>query len=156
VGSDLNDPLLVVGVGLNRQVEFPAPSGVSSPITQGALTAPISLSQVTPQVPSEIALLTKLRHYFLQAVSHLNHHPQGFAALLPALRQRDGLQGQQITLALGEQTLTGTAAGLDDQGWLRLRLDAQTCLAFGQGRVVAWAKDSGSQAAETEDAVTGS
>lgn len=152
VAPNPEQPLLVVGVGLNRQVDFTQivfsqAEFATTPLDPNLdpnrqdfipLKQPISLAQVTETVPSESDLLLGLRQYLQQAASLLCYHPQGFTSLLPALRQRDGLQGRQITLALGDQSLQGKAAGLDDQGRLRLRLDAQTCLAFDQGRVVAW------------------
>ena len=124
---------VVVGIGLNRCADF---VGLSS-----HLQNPISLHQAAAVVPDEVSLLAHLRHYLLQTAGLMRlgtQHSQvaiGLSALLPMLRHRDALIGNPITLNLIGEQVSGQAAGIDDRGWLLLRLPDGTLHAFSSGHV---------------------
>jgi BirA family biotin operon repressor/biotin-[acetyl-CoA-carboxylase] ligase len=128
---------LVVGVGLNRSVDFAA-----SGIDPERIGNPISLHEVVSQVPDEVACLTAIRHYLRQAASlsayHANHagisYPcPGLAPLLAELNRRDALRGK--TIALKESELIGQAGGIDASGNLLIELPDRTVHAVGSGKI---------------------
>ena len=123
---------VVVGIGLNRCADF---AGLGS-----HLQNPMSLHQMATVVPDELSLLARLRHYLLQTsgLMRSGQHSQmgmGLSALLPVLRRRDALLGNSITLNLIGEQISGQAAGIDDRGWLLLRLPDGTLHAFPSGHV---------------------
>jgi BirA family transcriptional regulator, biotin operon repressor / biotin---[acetyl-CoA-carboxylase] ligase len=134
---------VVVGIGLNRQVDF----GLISPAGkqtlgqgEGAIANPISLHEVSPHIPSEIPLLTQIRHYLLQVADMLiraegSEQPSGLSPLLPELRRRDILLDRNISLDLGAEIVTGQAMGISESGQLLLRLPDSQIHAFSSGRV---------------------
>jgi BirA family transcriptional regulator, biotin operon repressor / biotin---[acetyl-CoA-carboxylase] ligase len=112
---------VVVGIGLNHQVDFSQP-GVDPQLLKTA----ISLHQLAP-VADRLAVIQRLRHYLLQTAGLMRWQPlaaadAGLTALLPALRQRDALLGQAITVELAGESLSGYACGISDQGHLLLEL----------------------------------
>jgi BirA family transcriptional regulator, biotin operon repressor / biotin---[acetyl-CoA-carboxylase] ligase len=125
---------VVVGVGLNR----------CGAISQGGLVevAPqsISLDQLSSSVPSELALLECLRHYLRETAGFLqfteNQSGNGLSALLPAIRSRDALLGQRVTVEAGDETITGEGAGLGDRGHLLLRLNNGEVKAITSGLII--------------------
>jgi BirA family transcriptional regulator, biotin operon repressor / biotin---[acetyl-CoA-carboxylase] ligase len=133
---------VVVGIGLNRCVEIKHETlkAISHQI--------VSLHQVSATVPTELELLEKFRSYLMQLAGLLrykNNEPDhqahyqahhGFSALLPSLRNRDALNGQTITLAVGQQSIMGQAAGISDRGHLLLRLQNGDIQAFASGHIV--------------------
>ncbi len=124
---------VVVGIGLNRCADF---VGLGSHPQN-----PISLHQVAAVVPDEVSLLAHLRHYLLETAGLIRsgtQHSQlttGLSALLPMLRHRDALIGSSITLDRVGEKISGQAAGIDDRGWLLLRLPDGTQHAFSSGHV---------------------
>jgi BirA family transcriptional regulator, biotin operon repressor / biotin---[acetyl-CoA-carboxylase] ligase len=134
---------VVVGIGLNRQVDF----GLISPaekqtLGQGenAIANPISLHEVSPDIPDEVPLLTQIRYYLLQVADMLiraegSEQPSGLSPLLPELRRRDVLFGRDISLDLGAEIVTGQAMGISESGQLLLRLPDNQIHAFSSGRV---------------------
>jgi BirA family transcriptional regulator, biotin operon repressor / biotin---[acetyl-CoA-carboxylase] ligase len=102
---------VVVGIGLNVNVEFEQ-SGINA----------ISLHQVSSKIPEYLQLLERLRHYLLETASLLRLENKGISALLPALRSRDALIGQEITVDLGKEKIAGLAVGISDRGYLQLKL----------------------------------
>ena len=128
---------LVVGIGLNRYVDFDQAGLDASNIGQA-----ISLHQVSSMIPDELMLLTRLRHYLLQTAGLLRldkssaHENTGLAALLPALRKRDALVGHAITLDLGKEQVSGQAAGISDRGHLLLRLPDGELRPFVSGHIL--------------------
>lgn len=140
---------VVVGIGLNRWVEFGAnESGELAtgpevprpkPLVDLSRQA-ISLHQLSRSVPDEIALLRQVRHYLRQVAELFagnpaqfktdfrtgskvrSQRPVGLELLLPALRQRDALLHQPIKLSLPQETLSGIAAGIDATGQLLLQI----------------------------------
>lgn len=102
---------VVVGIGLNVNVNF----------DQSGLNA-ISLHQISSTIPNNFQLLEKLRHYLLETASLLRRENNSLSALLPALRTRDALIDQTITVDLGKEKVAGIAAGISDRGYLLLKL----------------------------------
>jgi BirA family transcriptional regulator, biotin operon repressor / biotin---[acetyl-CoA-carboxylase] ligase len=124
---------VVVGVGLNRCVDFSAQNWADIGLR------PASLHQISAQVPEELALLERLRHYLLQSAGLLRFQDrsgQGLGGLLPALQSRDALLGQTITVELDAEQITGEAAGIGDRGHLRLRTPNGEIQSFASGHIL--------------------
>lgn len=128
---------VVVGIGLNRCVDFNRAGLDASTIGHA-----VSLHRVSSMVPDELLLLTRLRHYLLQTAGLLRLEKSDrsentvLSALLPALRSRDALVGQQITLDLGGEQVSGQAAGISDRGHLLLRLPDGELRSFVSGHIL--------------------
>lgn len=128
---------VVVGVGLNRCADF-----AQVAVEKSAIAHAVSLHQVSSMVPDELLLLTRLRHYLLQTASVLRlektstQENTGLSAFLPALHSRDALRDRHITLDLGTEKVDGQAMGIDDRGWLLLRLPDGELRAFRSGHVL--------------------
>jgi BirA family transcriptional regulator, biotin operon repressor / biotin---[acetyl-CoA-carboxylase] ligase len=119
---------VIVGVGLNRCVDFEAEE----------LTRRISLHEMTT-APDELPLLERLRHHLLQTAELMcaaSQMPQGIKARLDDLRQRDFLLGKRMTIETTAESITGEAIGIGDRGELLLRLLDGTERAFISGHVV--------------------
>jgi BirA family transcriptional regulator, biotin operon repressor / biotin---[acetyl-CoA-carboxylase] ligase len=124
---------VVVGVGLNRCVDFSAQDWGDIAFR------PTSLHQISDQVPEELALLERLRHYLLESAGLLRFQDlsgQGLGGLLPALQSRDALLGQTITVELGAEQITGEAAGIGDRGHLLLRLSGGQIQVLASGHIL--------------------
>lgn len=124
---------VVVGVGLNRCVDF------SGQDWGDIAFRPVSLHQISDQVPEEIVLLERLRHYLLESAGLLRFHDrsgQGLGGLLPALQSRDALFGQTITVEVGAEQVTGVGAGIGDRGYLLLRLANGEIRSFTSGHIL--------------------
>jgi BirA family transcriptional regulator, biotin operon repressor / biotin---[acetyl-CoA-carboxylase] ligase len=122
---------VVVGIGCNRQVDV---SGWDTSIN------PISLHQIQPIVPSELLMLERLRHYLLELAGMLTATSHsGFAPLLPELRRRDGLFGQEVSIDLSpsnpEQHWSGTGLGIDEQGRYQIQNGDGVVRSFAAGRI---------------------
>lgn len=122
---------VVVGVGLNRCVDL---AQIES--EPGLSQRAISLDQIVLTLPDELSVLQRIRHHLLGAVGVVGQI--GLAALLPELHRRDGLRDRQIGLDLGDQQITGRAAGLTARGELCLRLANNEIQSFSSGRVIQW------------------
>jgi biotin-(acetyl-CoA carboxylase) ligase len=108
--------------------------------SEGAIAHPISLHEVSPDIPNEMPLLTQIRHYLLQVAGMLRRAEEskqllGLSPLLPELRRRDVLFGRDISLDLGEEIITGQAMGISESGQLLLRLPDHQIHTFSVGRV---------------------
>jgi len=103
---------LVVGLGMNVDPDWSHAPEAAALTAQTAALAEVATPPTLPE------LLATLRRYLLEAAGVIA--TGGFARLLPALRARDALLGRPITVRDADRTLTGTAAGLDDDGALRL------------------------------------
>jgi BirA family transcriptional regulator, biotin operon repressor / biotin---[acetyl-CoA-carboxylase] ligase len=124
---------VVVGVGLNRCVDFSVQDWEDSAFR------PVSLHQISAQVPEELALLERLRHYLLESAGLLRFQDrsgQGLGGLLTALQSRDALLGQTITVEIGGERITGEAAGIGDRGHLRLRTPNGEIQSFASGHIL--------------------
>ena len=128
---------VVVGIGLNRLVDFTQTTPASNLIETA-----ISLHQIAPLVPDEFSLLQQMRHYLLQTAGLLRswENPvqpgSGLIKLLPALRQRDALLGRSITVELAGEKILGEAEGFNDQGFLLLRLPNGTQRTLKSGHIL--------------------
>ena len=122
---------LVVGIGLNHYVNF-------ADLEISKIGNPISLHEVISIVPNEILLLERLRYYLLQTAGLLqsSQHLACFSTLLAAVRDRDALFGKQITIELSKEQISGEAIGIDDRGYLRLRLSDGTIRTLMSGHVI--------------------
>jgi BirA family transcriptional regulator, biotin operon repressor / biotin---[acetyl-CoA-carboxylase] ligase len=122
----------IVGVGLNRCEVIPQLLAEIAPQS-------ISLDRLSSSVPSELALLERLRHYLRQTAGLLQYaehqSDRGLGALLPALRSRDALLGQRIAVDVGGEQMTGEGAGLGDRGELLLRLNNGEVKSIVSGRI---------------------
>ncbi|MGL5063389.1 MAG: biotin--[acetyl-CoA-carboxylase] ligase [Microcoleus sp.] len=133
-GNSSEKTRVVVGIGLNRCVDFAA-AGLDA----GAIGNAVSLHTITNSRPDELTLLEKLRHYLLQAADLLARtnktQNSGLKLLLPQLRDRDALLGCNVAIELAAETITGIGAGIDDSGRLLLRFPDDKVRAFTSGRV---------------------
>jgi BirA family biotin operon repressor/biotin-[acetyl-CoA-carboxylase] ligase len=127
-------PQAVVGVGLNRQVDWPQVLATESIHLSPAQVA--SLSEVNDAPPEVMPLLTKLRDYLLQA--HGVIRQKGLTGLLPQLRQRDVLYGCPLVVQTSEGMISGVGAGIDALGRLQVQRSDGTIQALAAGRVVRW------------------
>jgi BirA family transcriptional regulator, biotin operon repressor / biotin---[acetyl-CoA-carboxylase] ligase len=124
---------VVVGVGLNRCVDFSAQDWGDINLR------PASLHQISAHVPEELALLERLRHYLLESAGLLwfqDRSGQGLGGLLTALQSRDALLGQTITVEMGAERITGEGAGIGDRGHLLLRLPGGQIQALASGHIL--------------------
>jgi BirA family transcriptional regulator, biotin operon repressor / biotin---[acetyl-CoA-carboxylase] ligase len=140
--SGQNGYRVVVGIGLNRCVDFALAGREETLMSKQncVSVSPISLHEVSGDVPDEVPLLTQVRHYLLQVADILLRadapdQPSGLTLLLPELRRRDILYGREITLELEEQVATGQAMGISESGQLLLRLPDNRIEVFSSGRV---------------------
>jgi BirA family biotin operon repressor/biotin-[acetyl-CoA-carboxylase] ligase len=126
---------VVVGVGLNHRAEFTETPQITETTPLGR--PPISLHHLVPAVPSDLALLTQIRHWLLQAGDVARRCPDAapLQPFVPALTQRDALYGRLVTLTQAEQAVTGIVQGIDDQGRLLIRLSTGQLQRFSVGRV---------------------
>jgi BirA family biotin operon repressor/biotin-[acetyl-CoA-carboxylase] ligase len=115
---------IVVGIGLNVNVDF----------DQAEINA-LSLHQISSTIPDNLEVLERLRHYLLEAASLLSLENKGIAALLPAIRSRDALVGQLISI-VGKETIAGQAAGISDRGYLLLKLPNGEMREFISGHIL--------------------
>lgn len=146
---------VVVGIGLNRCVDFSQP-----PLEPQLNKIATSLHQLTPSVPDELSLMQRLRHYLLQTAGLMRWQrtaaealpttetqtnsgftnsgfiAPGFTALLPALRQRDALLGQPLTVECPGESISGYGAGISDRGYLLLQLPNGTQRSIGSGHIL--------------------
>ncbi|UBF30583.1 biotin--[acetyl-CoA-carboxylase] ligase (plasmid) [Kovacikia minuta CCNUW1] len=127
---------IVVGIGLNRWVDFKAAGLGADEIGRA-----VSLHQVSAMLPDELLLLERLRHFLLQAAELWRVPPDagksvGLTARLPALRHRDALLGLSIGLDLGNEQISGVAAGISDQGHLLLQLPNGNVRSFVSGHIL--------------------
>ena len=127
-------PQAVVGVGLNRQVDWPQVLATESIHLSPAQVA--SLAEVNDAPPEVMPLLVQLRDYLLQA--HGVIRQRGLAALLPQLRQRDVLYGCPIVVQTPDGMISAMGMGIDTWGRLQVQRADGTMQALAAGRVVRW------------------
>jgi BirA family biotin operon repressor/biotin-[acetyl-CoA-carboxylase] ligase len=129
---------LVVGIGFNHRADFSQVD--KSNLISYPIPSPISLSEVTGDIPSELALLERIRHYLLEAAGMLEFSTRSgnylLAKFLPAIERRDLLRDREISLDLPTAKVTGTAAGINERGELLLRLPDGRIQPFSSGKVV--------------------
>ncbi|HEY9643376.1 MAG TPA: biotin--[acetyl-CoA-carboxylase] ligase [Coleofasciculaceae cyanobacterium] len=134
---------VVVGIGLNRQVDF-SPGDADPDLMKTAT----SLHQLSPSIPDAFSLIQRLRHYLLQTAGLMRwqraaaNPPEiptqdscGLTPFLAALRQRDALLGQPITVELADGCLSGYACGINERGYLLLGLPDGTQRSIASGHI---------------------
>lgn len=131
-----NRSRVVVGIGLNLQVDFEQVGLDDRKIGQA-----ISLHHVSPVVPDALLLLERLRHYLLQTAGLLQPTVDGSCgtglnAMLPALRSRDALLHQPITVVLNGEHIVGEAIGISDRGHLLVQLPDGDVRSFVSGHIL--------------------
>jgi BirA family transcriptional regulator, biotin operon repressor / biotin---[acetyl-CoA-carboxylase] ligase len=143
IKSSVESARVIVGVGLNRCVEFEHlewqddfARRVSLHQVASSSRYPQGVAPSCPQgvAPDELPLLERLRYYLLLNAERLRS--QGMNALLPDLRQRDFLMGKFITVETVGESVAGEAVGIGDRGELRLRLLDGTERAFISGHIL--------------------
>ena len=125
----------VVGIGLNRCVDFAAAG-----LDERSIGNAVSLHSIAGNVPDELCLLDRLRHYLLELADMFSTtdkpaEKSGLALLLPELRRRDALIGCQVAIELPSETIYGEAVGIDGCGRLLICLEGDRIQAFTSGRV---------------------
>lgn len=135
IKSSTESARVIVGVGLNRCVEFEHLEWQDDFARRVSLHQ-VAISSSDPQgvAPDELPLLERLRHYLLLNAERLRS--QGMNALLPNLRQRDFLMGKLITVETVGESVAGEAVGIGDRGELRLRLLDGTERTFISGHIL--------------------
>lgn len=110
---------VVTGLGLNIDLDRP---GVR--IEPGWSASPTDLRRcATGVLPGRNQLAVLLLDQWLAAT--LEFQRQGFAAFREDWASLDRLRGRQVTVHCGEQTISGSAEGVDGRGALQLRVDGQ-------------------------------
>lgn len=135
-GGNANHSSVVIGIGLNRCIDFAAMG-----LTQEQVGDAISLHQLSERVPDELELLERLRHYLLQVGDLLtNPNPlfPGLTAVLPALRDRNILRNRWITIEQRDQCIAGQVIDIDPLGRLLLQVSEQSIQAIVSGRIIHW------------------
>ncbi|WP_197985300.1 biotin--[acetyl-CoA-carboxylase] ligase [Leptolyngbya sp. Cla-17] len=134
-GSRSGQTRVVVGIGLNRCVDF-----VQAELSPDQVGNAISLHEIST-VPEELDLLERSRHYLMQVRDIVVQHWDssrfdGIVPLFPELHQRDGLRDRSITLELNGESISGQAVGFDDQGRLLVRSPQGVIHPFTSGRII--------------------
>lgn len=113
---------LIVGIGCNLKADFSGipTSHIGHRIDLHQIDPPGFLALASQPEDYRIALLTKLRRYLLEATALVQ--AKGLEPLLPALQQRDGLRGRDLTIELPSGSIAGQGAGLDALGRLQILL----------------------------------
>jgi BirA family transcriptional regulator, biotin operon repressor / biotin---[acetyl-CoA-carboxylase] ligase len=125
---------VIVGIGLNHQVNFEQAGLTSAQIGQA-----ISLHQLSAPVPEELLLLECLRDYLMQVANVLSKTTAGeLDVFLPELRDRDLLLNRSIQFSTADETFSGQAVGIDTIGRLLIQLPNGEVKAFSSGRVINW------------------
>ncbi len=107
----------VVGIGMNLDPRWEqTPEALPLAIARTAAVA-----ELAPP-PEPLAMLTALRRYLLEAAGLLS--AGGWPLLLSELRRRDPLRERTLTVTDGATRVDGIGAGLDDDGRLLVRTDA--------------------------------
>jgi BirA family biotin operon repressor/biotin-[acetyl-CoA-carboxylase] ligase len=104
----------VIGVGLNLRMPRGAGDNIDQPWTD--------LAALLDPLPSRNAVAASALSHLLPALQRFA--AEGLAPFLDAWHALDALPGAAIDARIGERTLHGIAAGIDDDGRLRVR-DAQ-------------------------------
>lgn len=121
VEADLQDgrPRAVVGLGLNLRMPTTAAVNIDQPWTDlQALLGDTLLSDTLPPRNRVAAVV------LATLAEHLDRFDaEGLATFVPRFAALDALHGAAVTATIGDRTLAGVAAGIADDGALRLRTD---------------------------------
>ena len=124
-----------MGIGINRSVDF-AQAGID--IAQ--LGSPISLHQVSEEIPTEFQLLSVLRDRLMQsttmtAMMQLDYDLDS-VDWMNQLRSRDALLGKKVQFETPNGLITGISQGINDRGELLIKDDNGSLKAFNSGRIL--------------------
>ena len=124
----------IVGIGLNRSVDF-----VQAGIDTAQIGNPISLHQVSKEIPTEFQLLSVLRDRLIQSAT-MKAMMQLECDLnsmdwLDQVRSRDALLGKKIQFETPNGLIVGISEGINDRGELLIRDDNGILKAFNSGRI---------------------
>jgi BirA family transcriptional regulator, biotin operon repressor / biotin---[acetyl-CoA-carboxylase] ligase len=134
--STAHNHRVVIGIGLNRSIDFSLVG-----LTREQVGDAISLHQLSQQVPDELELLERLRHYLLQVgalLAQSNHQSAGLTRWLPALRDRNSLRNGLVTLEHQGQRIVGKIIDIDPWGRLLLQVPDQPIQTIVSGRILHW------------------
>ncbi len=125
----------IVGVGLNRSVDFSA-----AKIDSAQIGNPISLHQVSKKVPTEFQLLSVLRDRLMQSAT-MKAMMQLECDLnsvdwLDQVRSRDALLGKKVQFETPDGVIAGVSQGINDRGELLIQDDEGILKAFNSGRIL--------------------
>lgn len=99
---------VVVGVGINVAI---------SPATGEQIDQPwVDVSTLTGQEVSRNRLISHLLNKLLPGLAH--YEAEGFRAYRERWQELDAFSGQQVVVSLGQETIVGASAGVDETGAL--------------------------------------
>lgn len=110
---------VVAGLGVNVNFTEPLDLGPEQEWAQRA----VDLKSINPEVPARDVLAGTIIEHVLATL--VQFEALGFDSFVETWREHDWLFGKQITVAMTNQNITGTAAGVDDDG--ALLVDTKEC-----------------------------
>ncbi|NRA36999.1 MAG: biotin--[acetyl-CoA-carboxylase] ligase [Planctomycetes bacterium] len=113
------DPYMVIGIGLNIKPQWSADAQQAPPESFFNGRPPISISELSAN-PVMLELITSLRQYLLESTAMIEN--KRWLDIIPSLRERDCLLGQNIEILKDDGAIPGIAAGIDDDGALLVQL----------------------------------
>ena len=111
VELEADGPWAVFGIGMNWRVDGDLMGAVDQPWVD---LNSLSRGGPDPAVPSRNQLAGRVVHRVVAALSRFSH--DGLAPFLDEWRQADALLGREVRVELGDETVLGTAAGVDEEG----------------------------------------
>ncbi len=125
----------IVGIGLNRSVNF-AQAGIDT----APIGNPISLHEVSKEIPTEFQLLSVLRDHLTQSTV-MKVMMQLECDLKPVdwlnqIRSRDALLGKKIQFEAPNGLIVGISKGINERGELLIQDDQGRGRAVNSGRVL--------------------
>jgi BirA family biotin operon repressor/biotin-[acetyl-CoA-carboxylase] ligase len=115
LAENISDSSVVVGLGVNIALEHES-ADITKPFT--------SIHHEIDQVPAVDELTRSLAKCLESAFEECRE--SGFEHLRDTWKAHDYLQGKTITIRTASDELTGTYAGLSEQGLLLLEVDGET------------------------------
>jgi len=125
----------IVGIGLNRSVDF-----AQARIDIAQIGNPISLHQISKEIPTEFQLLSVLRDRLIQsatmkAMMQLEWDLNS-VDWLDQVRSRDALLGKKIQFETPNGVIAGVSQGINDRGELLIKDDNGVLKTFNSGRIL--------------------
>lgn len=105
----------VIGIGLNVRMPAEAASAIDQPWTD-------LQAQIACGAPARDVVAAALLAALAEALARFD--AEGLAPFLPRFAALDALRDAQVDAQVADRTVTGVAAGIADDGALRLRTDA--------------------------------
>lgn len=105
----------VIGIGLNVRMPAEAASAIDQPWTD-------LQAQIACDAPARDVVAAALLAALAEALARFE--ADGLAPFVPRFEALDVLRGAQVDAQVADRTVTGVAAGIADDGALRLRTDA--------------------------------